>query len=79
VVATPNVGALYVLDNGAAGVIVGLPDVGRTLIELLGNGARRDRMRAAGLARAREFALTSVVDQYEAIYRGGPELRRRQA
>jgi glycosyltransferase involved in cell wall biosynthesis len=79
VVATPNVGALYVLDNGAAGVIVGLPDVGRTLIELLGNEARRDRMRAAGLARAREFALTSVVDQYEAIYRGGPEPRRRQA
>ena len=71
VVATPNVGARYVLDDGRAGVIVGLPDLGRTLVELLGDGARRDRMRVAGLARAREFALTSVVDQYEAIYSGG--------
>ena len=69
-VATPNVGARCVLDDGRAGVIVGLTDLGRTLVELLGDAPRRDRMRVAGLARAREFALTSVVDQYETIYRG---------
>jgi phosphatidylinositol alpha-mannosyltransferase len=70
VVATPNVGARYVLDDGRAGVLVELPGIGRALVELLGDSARRERMRAAGLARAREFALSSVVDRYEAIYRG---------
>ena len=77
VVATPNVGARYVLDDGRAGVIVDLPELGRALVELLGDSARRERMREAGLARAREFALTSVVDRYEAIYRG--DLPGRQA
>ena len=70
VVATPNVGARYVLDDGRAGVIVQLPELGRALVELLGDSGRRERMRAAGLSRARDFALTSVVDRYEAIYRG---------
>ena len=61
---------LDVLDDGRAGVIVDLPELGRALVELLGDSARRERMREAGLARAREFALPSVVDRYEAIYRG---------
>jgi glycosyltransferase involved in cell wall biosynthesis len=71
VVATPNAGARYVLDDGRVGALVGLPDLGRTLVELLGDAGRRQSMREAGLARVREFALPTVVDRYEAIYRGG--------
>jgi glycosyltransferase involved in cell wall biosynthesis len=70
VVATPNVGARYVLDDGRAGAIVNLPSLGPAIVELLGDPDMRARMRVAGLARVREFALASVVDRYEAIYRG---------
>jgi glycosyltransferase involved in cell wall biosynthesis len=70
VVATPNVGARYVLDDGRAGVIVELSELGRALVELLGDTGRRERLRVAGLSRARDLTLTSVVDRYEAIYRG---------
>jgi glycosyltransferase involved in cell wall biosynthesis len=72
VVATPNVGARYVLDDGRAGAIVDLPELGRALVELLEDGSRRDRMRTAGLARAQEFTLASVASAYEAAYRGRP-------
>jgi glycosyltransferase involved in cell wall biosynthesis len=69
VVATPNVGARYVLDEGRAGAIVDLPELGRTLVDLLADGDRRERMRAAGLARAEDFTLASVAGAYEALYR----------
>ena len=70
VVATPNVGARYVLDDGRAGTLVDLPALGETLVDLLRDPARREGMRLAGLARSRDFTLSSVVDRYEAIYRG---------
>jgi glycosyltransferase involved in cell wall biosynthesis len=70
VVATPNVGARYVLDDGRAGAIVELADLAPTLAALLTDAGRRESMRVAGLARAREFALSSVVDRYEELYRG---------
>ncbi len=69
VVATPNLGAKYVLDDGRAGELVDLPNVGATLVALLVDADRRAVMRAAGLARAREFSLSSVVDRYEELYR----------
>jgi glycosyltransferase involved in cell wall biosynthesis len=70
VVATPNLGAKYVLDDGRAGVLVDLPDLGPTLVALLEDSDRRTRLRVAGLARAQELSLSSVVDRYEEIYRG---------
>ena len=69
VVATPNLGARYVLDDGRAGELVDLPNVGSTLVALLVDADRRAVMRAAGLARARELSLSSVVDRYEELYR----------
>jgi len=71
VVATPNVGARYVLDEGRSGAIVELPDLGRTLVDLLADGDRRERMRAAGLARVEHFTLDAVASAYEATYRAG--------
>ena len=70
VVATPNLGARYVLDDGRAGALVDLPDLGPTLVALLQDCDRRKRMRVAGLARAHELSLSSVVDRYEEVYRG---------
>jgi glycosyltransferase involved in cell wall biosynthesis len=75
VVATPNVGARYVLDEGRAGVLVDLPDLGPALVALLGDEERLEQMRTAGRARARDLSLESVVDRYEAIYRG-PQTKR---
>ena len=71
VVATPNVGARYVLDDGRTGVLVDLPNLGSALAELLTDPDRLAELRDAGAARSRQFALTRVVDQYEDIYRRG--------
>lgn len=68
VVATPNVGARYVTDEGAAGALVEPDALGPELLALLTDAARRDRLAAAGLARAREFDLSAVVDAYVALY-----------
>jgi glycosyltransferase involved in cell wall biosynthesis len=70
VVATANLGARYVLDHGRAGTLVDRSELGSALVVLLQDAGRRDRMRVAGLARAQEFSLRSVVDRYEEIYRG---------
>ena len=50
VVATPNVGARYVLDDGRAGVIVDLPELGRALVDCGGGRsvAASRRQRAPG-------------------------------
>lgn len=69
VVATPNVGARYVTDNGAAGVLAPLDSIGASLRQLLQDPAERDRLRAAGIQRAKVFDLRVIVDSYEQLYR----------
>lgn len=76
VLATPNVGARYVLDEGRAGVLAELDDLGPALVEVLTDEQRRDSLAAAGLNRAGLFSLGRVVDQYEALYRSGRSRRR---
>jgi phosphatidyl-myo-inositol alpha-mannosyltransferase len=68
VVATPNVGARYVSDEGRAAVLAELDDLGPALADLLLDPARRAALTAAGLDRARTFALTAVADAYERLY-----------
>lgn len=73
VVATPNVGARYVSDEGRAAVLADLDALGPTLADLLGDPGRRAALREAGLARSRTFSLTAVADAYEQLYRtAGP-------
>jgi glycosyltransferase involved in cell wall biosynthesis len=72
VVATPNLGARYVLDDGRTGVLVDLTELGATLAELLTDPDRLAELRDAGAARSRQFTLTRVVDQYEDLYRRTP-------
>lgn len=71
VVATPNVGARYVTDDGRFGLMVGLDELGNELTALLQDEHRRARLESASLARAREFDLRIIAEQYEEVYRAG--------
>lgn len=68
VVATPNVGARYVSDDGRAAVLAELPDLGAALTAVLTDPERRERLTATGLDRSREFSLSAVADAYERLY-----------
>jgi len=72
VVATPNVGARYVSDEGRAAVLAELPDLGTALADLLLDPPRRAALAEAGLARSRTFSLSAVADAYERLYRSAP-------
>jgi glycosyltransferase involved in cell wall biosynthesis len=69
VVATDNPGARFVLDDGAAGLIVRDDELGDSLAELLGDPARRSELARAGRERVQEFAWPRVVQAHEAAYR----------
>ena len=69
VVATPNIGARYVTDDGQAGALAPLDQIGTTLRDVLQDADERVRLRAAGLSRAAQFDLRTVVDSYEVLYR----------
>lgn len=70
VVATPNVGARYVTDEGRYGVLADLADLGDRLADLLIHADYRERLAVVARQRATEFELGPVVDQYERLYRG---------
>ncbi|WES63879.1 glycosyltransferase family 4 protein [Microbacter sp. GSS18] len=70
VVATPNVGARYVTDEGQCGVVAELPDIGASLTELLSDGGIRARYAALSEGRAPEFDLEDVAARYERLYVG---------
>lgn len=68
VVATPNSGARYVLDQGRSGLL-GQPDeIGTLLVDLLTDPQERHRLQRLGEQRAQYFDLRRVVDKYEEAY-----------
>lgn len=69
VVATPNVGARYVTDEGLAGVLSDIDSLGSALRGVLTDDAERERLSRASQERAGAFALSTVIDRYEALYR----------
>lgn len=69
VLATPNVGARYVTDEGRYGVLVELDRLGPELCALLTDQARLHELGEASVERSHEFALSSVADRYEELYR----------
>jgi glycosyltransferase involved in cell wall biosynthesis len=69
VIATPNVGARYILDNGRAGLLIGLEGVGGTLFEALSDDAMRHALGVAALQRAQTFSLERVVEAYLSLYK----------
>lgn len=68
VVATPNPGARYLLDDGRAGLLVEDEDLGETLAQVLMDSDRRDALARAGLTRAEAFSWEKVIASYEAAY-----------
>lgn len=70
VVATPNIGARYVTDDGRCGVLADLADVGTAIADLLADEDCRRELTKAGLERAQDFSLSEVVEAYERVYRG---------
>lgn len=68
IVATPNVGACEVTDDGRCGIICTDDELADNLVRMLTDTVLRDRMRRAGLLRARDFSWDRVCDDYEALY-----------
>ena len=68
VVATPNVGARYVTDEGRYGMLTDLDALGGRLVEVLTDEALRERLGAVARERARGFELAVVADRYEQVY-----------
>jgi L-malate glycosyltransferase len=71
VVATRAGGLPEVVDDGVSGILEPVGSVeamGRRAIELLRDPARHTAMRAAAVAKAREFSADRVVPMYEALY-----------
>jgi glycosyltransferase involved in cell wall biosynthesis len=70
VVATPNLGALEVTQNGRSGLMANDAALAETLIKVLTEAELRERLRAEGLRRAQDFGWDKVCAQYEALYAG---------
>ena len=69
VVATPNLGARFVTEDGLAGSLVPLDEIGAGILSILGDDGRRSELEKRGVDRAGDFALGAVIDAYERIYR----------
>jgi phosphatidylinositol alpha-mannosyltransferase len=70
VVATPNRGALEVLQNGTRGIISGEDRLGRRLIQVLRDNRLREFLVRRGLERAKCYGWDVVCSAYEKLYRG---------
>jgi glycosyltransferase involved in cell wall biosynthesis len=68
VVATPNPGALEVLDNGRYGRIVEPHELGQALLALLQDAEQQRTYRESGLERAARYGWERIVQSYEAMY-----------
>ena len=71
VVASPNVGAREVLQEGKSGLVVPDAELGAALVKVLTSEAVRSEMRSAGLVRAQDFGWDRVCALYEAVYAPG--------
>ncbi|HEX9995807.1 MAG TPA: glycosyltransferase family 4 protein [Abditibacterium sp.] len=69
-VATPNLGALEVTQNGKDGLICNEDDLGPTILRVLGDANLRASLIQKGLERSKEFGWDRVCERYEAVYAG---------
>lgn len=68
VVATPNRGALEVLNRGTCGLVVHESRLGRGLVQILKDARLRRYLEQAGLRRAIDFSWERVCGLYEGLY-----------
>jgi phosphatidylinositol alpha-mannosyltransferase len=69
ILATPNIGARYVTEDGADGVLAPLSDIGVQLLDLLEDRDAREQLRRSGSTRADTFDLDRIAESYEVLYR----------
>jgi glycosyltransferase involved in cell wall biosynthesis len=69
VVATPNVGAREVLEEGKYGVLTEPEKIGETIVDLLRDEVQRNEMSRSGLQRSRQYGWDTIIAQYERLYR----------
>jgi glycosyltransferase involved in cell wall biosynthesis len=67
VVATRNPGSVEVLDDGACGLLPPDDDFIPQVAALLGDPGRRAALSARGVQRSRAYALSAMLDRYEAL------------
>jgi glycosyltransferase involved in cell wall biosynthesis len=68
VVASPNLGAIEVTQEGRAGLIASDGELGATLSRVLTDAPLRETLTAAGLERSRHFGWDRVCSLYEGLY-----------
>lgn len=68
VVATPNPGAIEVLDGGHYGLITSDDQLGDSIVQLLNDSATREKFSKLGHERALQYDWEHIADQYEKIY-----------
>ncbi len=68
IVATPNPGAVEVLENGRYGLIAREQELGQMLYNLLSRADLRQKYGQLGLERAKIYAWEKVAEQYEHVY-----------
>ena len=68
VVATPNPGSREVLGDAHPACLPADEAFGQTVLELLANERARRALEVDGLARARRFSLSTMLDRYEALF-----------
>lgn len=64
VVATPNPGAMEVLEGGKYGIISDIDQIGKALVLLLSDKCRRDALSNLALNRARTYDIHRVAQRY---------------
>jgi glycosyltransferase involved in cell wall biosynthesis len=69
VVASPNPGAIEVLQNGDSGLLPEDNELGESIIRLIEDEALRISFIQKGLVRAQDFSWPKIVGQYEEVYR----------
>jgi phosphatidyl-myo-inositol alpha-mannosyltransferase len=68
VVATPNVGAREVLEEGKYGVVTDPQRIGEAIVDLLRDEGRRNELSRNGLERSRQYGWDTIIAQYEQLY-----------
>jgi glycosyltransferase involved in cell wall biosynthesis len=68
VVTTGNDGAQEVPGAPGLGVVCSPEDLGREILTLIGDCARRERLGAHGIQAARRYRIDEVAAEYEAMY-----------
>ncbi len=70
VVASPNVGAREILEEGKWGVVASDEQLADDIVQILTDPRKRSELEMMGLQRAARYSWNQVLDEYESLYAG---------